>query len=281
MPQPDFIVIGAKKSGTTSLYRYLDLHPDIAMAHPRELNYFIPGQARSANHGAAAERSPEWYLSRFDASAAARGESSPNYTSFPLVRGVPERMHALVPDVKLVYLVRDPIERMISEYGHLWAHNAARGPMSEVFSDPGLEDTNYVARGRYHLQAEQFLEHFDRDRLLVVAQEDLRRDREATLERIFRFIGVESFTTSEFDREHNIARDRRRSAALAGMSRVFGERNPVRTFFRSGKVKDLLSRPMPSLELDPAVRDRVAEYFREDAQRLRGLTGQRFESWSV
>ncbi|MGI8805449.1 MAG: sulfotransferase family protein [Thermoleophilaceae bacterium] len=281
MAGPNFIVIGAKKSGTTSLYRYLDLHPEIAMAYPRELNFFVPGGARSANHAAPSDQSPEWYLSRFDAPAPVHGESSPNYASFPLITGVPKRIRALVPDVSLIYLVRDPIERMLSEYGQRWGHNGVRRPVSEVFSDPELVDTTYVVRGRYQMQIEQFLEHFEENRLLIVAQEDLRNNRQATLDRIFAFVGVKSFSTPKFDKEHNIARDRRRSARLAGVSRRWGEHNPVRTLFRTGKVKDLLSRPMPRHELEPEVRARVAEYFHEDARRLRAFTGQRFESWSV
>lgn len=282
MPAPDFIVIGAKKTGTTSLYRYLDLHPEIAMARPRELNYFIPGGARASNFGPTADRDSEWYFSRFDPGAYVRGESSPGYASYPLVTGIPKRMHALCPSAKLLYLVRDPVERMISEYAHIWGHRHERRTISEVFSDPNLANTHYVARGRYYMQIEQFVRYFDTDRLLVVAQEHLRTDRQETLDRIFEFLGVDGFRHEDFGQEHNIARDRRRAMGIAKVSKLlFGPFNPAWVVFRSGRVKDALSRPMPRHVLDPPVAARVADYFRADAQRLRAFTGQSFDAWSV
>src|SRR5947208_13622101 len=96
---PNLVVIGAQKCGTSGLHYYLSLHPEISMSKPKELNFFIAER----NY----PRGLDWYRAHFDPTAKVRGESSPNYTAYPLHVGVPERMHSIVPDAKLLYLVRD------------------------------------------------------------------------------------------------------------------------------------------------------------------------------
>src|SRR4051812_3312851 len=105
---PNLIVIGAKKSGTTSLYVYLDAHPEISMTRDKELNFFVEERNWSRGLG--------WYGEQFDAGAPVRGEASPYYTALPHHRGVPERMASVIPDARLVYMVRDPIARLLSHY---------------------------------------------------------------------------------------------------------------------------------------------------------------------
>ena len=106
---PNLIVIGAAKCGTTSLHEYLDLHPEVAMSREKELDFFV-----EEKHWG---RGVEWYAAQFE-DAPVRGESSPSYTAYPRYRGVPERIRRVVPDAKLVYLVRDPVERIVSHFVH-------------------------------------------------------------------------------------------------------------------------------------------------------------------
>src|SRR5690606_18287453 len=94
---PNLIVIGAQKCGTSGLHYHLSLHPQVSMSKPKELNFFIA--ERNWPRGEA------WYRRQFDPRAKVRGESSPNYTAYPQHTGVPERMHSLVPDAKLIYIV--------------------------------------------------------------------------------------------------------------------------------------------------------------------------------
>jgi len=93
MSLPDFIIIGAMKAATTSLHYYLNLHPQISMSREKELNFFVKKQ--NWRKGIA------WYKSNFNSKEQLAGEASPNYTNFPFFKGVPERMHAVVPDIKL------------------------------------------------------------------------------------------------------------------------------------------------------------------------------------
>src|SRR5437016_1007207 len=107
---PSFIVIGAQKAGTTSLDSYLRTHPQVAMSSVKETNFFVEERAWGKGR--------RWYEGLFDAAgtATAVGEASPTYSMFPLFAGVPERMARLLPEARLIYLVRDPIERIRSAY---------------------------------------------------------------------------------------------------------------------------------------------------------------------
>ena len=108
---PNLIVIGGLKCGTTSLHHYLNLHPEITMSRPKDLNFFV----RELNW----ELGPEWYASHFDRASPVRGETSPHYTNLPRFEGVAERMRELLgAETRIIYVVRDPIERMLSHYLH-------------------------------------------------------------------------------------------------------------------------------------------------------------------
>ena len=122
---PDFVVIGAMKSGTSSLHEYLDSLPDVCMSRPKEPAYFVPERF--------AWRSEEWYSGFFTAKPLARhrGEVSPHYSIRHVYPGVVERMHAVMPDARIVYLVRDPIERIRSE----WMHHVARGRINRSLAE--------------------------------------------------------------------------------------------------------------------------------------------------
>jgi hypothetical protein len=215
---PDFLVIGAQKAGTTSLYAYLVAHPDICAAGRKEVHYF------DLNH----ERGPGWYRSMFPLRAAARaralrtgrpqltGEASPYYLFHPLA---PERAAALVPDAKLVVLLRDPVERAWSHYRH--EVRAGREPLS--FADaldaeperlagtveairagapPSVWENHrrysYVARGRYAEQLRAWLAVFEREQLLVLRAEDLFAAPEQQWRRTLDFLGVRAEAAIDF-----------------------------------------------------------------------------------
>ena len=94
MIRPDFIVIGSMKSGTTSLYRWLSAHPDIGMSRDKETDYFVAEKSFG--------RGPEWYAAQFAPGSKIYGEASPNYSKVDDFRGVPARIRAALPDVRLI-----------------------------------------------------------------------------------------------------------------------------------------------------------------------------------
>jgi hypothetical protein len=278
---PNLIMIGAMKCGTTSLHRYLRLHPEIQMSGPKELNFFC--EDLNWHLGV------DWYREQFDPASPIRGESSVHYTNFPRQPGVPERMHEVVPDAKLIYMVRDPVRRMISQYMHNKAGGYEMRPIEEVFA---LPSTSYHDRSRYWMQLERYLEYYPPHRILVASRGELDSDRRGTLRRIFRFLGVdEDFDSPQFEREWETSGGKGgkfslmdRLARLPGM-RIFDksyDRLPESVYWAIEKVAyspggEKVERP----ELPEDLHRELTERFRGEVRRLEEFRGRRFETWSV
>ena len=181
------------KCGTSALHRYLDRHPEIAMAPAKELNFFY-GPERPPDDDPDTwwqwgqwHRGPAWYAACFDGRYAVRGEASPGYTD-PRHPEVAGRMAALVPDARLVCLVRDPLDRALSQWRHHVRDGTETRPAYEALLDPGSQ---YVERSRYRACLDPFLRAFPRDRLLVVVQERLLAERRRELARVYAHAGAD------------------------------------------------------------------------------------------
>ena len=198
---PNLLIIGARKAGTTSLHSYLSLHPQIFMSKEKELSFFD-----AKNRW---QRGTEWYKTNFDSSFAINGESSPQYSRFPRTPGVPERIKQVLGTPKLIYMVRDPVERIVSDYVQIVDWRPSTGSFADVLADIENNSEEYLQGSSYFLQITQYLKCFPRESLLVVLQERLRKERRKTLSEIFRFLGVdEHFWSDDFDRELNPAENK-------------------------------------------------------------------------
>jgi hypothetical protein len=165
---PDFIIIGAAKSGTTSLWDYLNRHPDIFMSRPKEPCFFDEDVAWS--------RGIDWYRTLFAKAQEHQvcGEASTNYSRWPQVTGVPRRIHAVLPNVKLIYLMRNPVDRTFSHYVHRWTKEVHRGqPFRQRFGKYCKTDRMCIDSSMYCTQLEQFLPYFPKERILPVVLEQL------------------------------------------------------------------------------------------------------------
>lgn len=275
------MVIGAQKCGTTSLHYYLDQHPEISMARAKELNFFVARGTWA--------KGADWYAAQFDASAPVRGESSPAYTNYPVHEGVPARMHSLVPNAKLVFLVRDPIERIISQYIHDYSAGKENRTVEEALAD-GISTHPYVLRSKYFFQLEQYLAFFPREQILVLAQEDLLHDRAPTMSQVFEFLEVDdAFYHPKFEQlKHRTSNDRRRKTRL-GRAVSLAARELTARFhpprWIAWKAERLLvfplSRRIERPVVGSALTERLAGELADDADRLRVLTGKEFASWSL
>jgi hypothetical protein len=274
---PNLVLIGGLKCGTTSLHHYLNLHPEIAMSRPKELNFFVA----ELNW----DLGPEWYAAHFDAGAPVRGETSPHYTGRPRLDGVAERMRELIPDAHLVYAVRNPIDRLLSHYLHNVAGGYESRSLDAVLAD---ERSAYFDRSRYAYQLEPYLEAFGRGAIAIVAQDELRADREGTMRELFGFLGVDaSFRSAEFDREWETGsakgsggfRLMDRAVRLPGLrtlDRNF-DRLPERLRWRVERIiHDPDSGEAPKPELSAEARARLAQSFADDVARLEDVAGRRF-----
>jgi hypothetical protein len=189
-PLPTFLIVGAMKSGTTSLIHTLGAQPQI-FAPTQELHFF----SRRFDDGV------EWYRDCFSECSGEPviGETSPEYMYRPEVA---QRVRETLPDVKLVAILRNPVDRA---YSHYW-HNRTRGhePLgfgealkveSERLRDAGPRRAArfaYVGRGLYAAQIQRLIDVFDADRVHVVVTEDLRANRLAVLRPLLEFLGADS-----------------------------------------------------------------------------------------
>jgi hypothetical protein len=253
---PDFLIIGTQRGGTTSLYKYLVQHPSLAHALTKELRFFDLHY----------DRGIDWYRSRFPTKRHREqtrrrrgidmvvGEASPDYMFHP---HVPTRVSAVLPDVRLIVLLRNPVDRA---YSHYW-HQAKRGhedlsfeeavdreeerlagELDRMLADPRYvsyerHHHSYLARGLYAKQLATWFERFPREQLLIERSEDFFADPGSVFHRVQDFLGLPAWDLEGYD-----------------------------TFnaFTEGS-------------LDPSTRARLVEHFRGPNHELRRLVGRDFD----
>ena len=196
---PDAVILGAMKSGTSSLHHYLVQQRDVIEPLRKEVHYF------DVNF----ERGERWYRAHFgrDSEPGLNLDSSPYYLFHP---AVPRRLHDLLPDAKLIVLLRDPVRRAYSHYWHerdkgreilsfedaIAAEAERLGNSEQRLADGTLERSrehqhfSYLARGRYAEQLDRWLAVFPREQLLVLKFEDLAREPLEVLNRTLDFLGL-------------------------------------------------------------------------------------------
>jgi len=297
---PTFLLIGTAKAGTTSLYHYLRQHPDVFMPEVKEPRYFAyvddppamvgPGDAAS-NQESGAVYTLDEYRALFPDSpeVSAVGEASVNYL---YSETAPVRIHEQLPDVHLIAILRNPIDRAYSHYLHLL--RAGREPLQDFRMALEAEEErrregwewswHYTQMGFYHEQLSRYLEYFDREQLSIYLFDEFKDDNLGVTRDIYRTLGVdEAFQPSDsithaktgvpisdwfqsfiLNPDHSL----RRAARM-----VLPE--SVRT--RGMKVLQNLNLSKPSMA--PAVRSMLAERFADDVHRLEALLDRDLSHW--
>lgn len=181
MRRPDFIIIGAMKSATSSLHVQLASHPGIFMSEPKEPNFFSDDaeyRGGTASYSGLFANAAEGDLC---------GESSTHYTKLPDYPNTVTRMKAFVPNVRLIYVMRHPVDRLVSHYIHQWTQSVIRCDINEAV-ERYPELINY---GRYAYQLEPYFAAFGKASVLPVFFAAVKREPQRELERVARFIGYE------------------------------------------------------------------------------------------
>jgi Sulfotransferase family len=285
MPLPTFFIIGAPKCGTTSLHSYLGQHPEVGMSLRKETHYMVGSE--NIVYPAQRVDSLEEYERLFDSTLAVRGEASPSYAEHPRHKGAPERIRDLVPDAKLIYLVRDPIERGVSHYQHRVSMEGERRSFPDALGDLSDISSPYICAGLYGSQLDRYLRHFPQDRILVIDQVDLLTDRRAALREIFSFLSVDPSFECDLSDERGATRDRRvyrpgyvRVADRAAASPLHRLPRGVRRSMRRLLDKALWP-PLETPSIDEGLRTRLEALYAGEVARLRAITGKRFATWSI
>ncbi len=243
---PDFVIIGAQRCGTTSLYNYLVEHPHVSPAFMKETHFFDFHFHRGVNwyrsffptaHGFSAagfrsvtyERSVELTgihpsnraLKGRSRQGILTGESTPYYLFYP---HAPQRVKEVVPGVKLIVLLRNPVDRAYSHYHHEVRTGAETASFEDALEREGeilpgevakiWEDGHYrsfshihhsyLSRGIYVDQLRRWIEIFGRERMIIIRSEDFFTDPALTVDRVFRFLGLPGWTASQY-MKYNLA----------------------------------------------------------------------------
>lgn len=181
--RPDFLIIGAMKAGTTTLYRDLEPHPEIFLPQEKE-----PETLVKFGSDLDAVRKDYSSLYREAREGQIRGDASTIYAKRPDFEGAPEMARALCGnDLKIIYLMRDPVDRMISQYRHEFGLGEIDLPMIDAFETCH----RYVDYSRYDWQLEPWQERFADENILGIGFEEYVADRKSTLERICRFLEID------------------------------------------------------------------------------------------
>lgn len=297
MTLPNFLVIGAGRSGTTSLHHYLRAHPDVylpavkspshffcvdrqisddPLVHHVTRNYFVPD--------------PSAYEALFDDVTGQRaiGEVSPVYLA--TVHAAP-RIAERLPGVRLIAILRHPVDRAFARFvGRRRDGLERRADFAEVVEDerrePLIRDDaadTYLAAGFVSHFLESYLARFSRDRLRIHLFEDFQRDPAGVMADLYEFLGVDRAFVPDVDRQHNrsggiianpvIRRAWTTSALVRARLRPFiPERVRVRLFATA-------TRRLIPMRLDPAMRTELTALYRDDIQRLQELLGRDLSHW--
>ncbi len=216
---PDFIIIGAMKSATSSLYDQLLQQPGIFMPELKEPNFFSNDEQFS--------RGLDWYSSLFDHAASTDliGEASTHYTKFPTYPKTIERMAEILPSPRLIYVLRHPVERLISQYIHQWSEGEIKCGIDEALERHG----ELVSYSCYAQQLAPFIEAYGRQAILPVFFADIKGRPQETLEEICQFIGYPSNVEWKFElAKSNVSAQRMRKFAFYNLI----VENPVATRLR-------------------------------------------------
>ena len=184
---PNFIVIGAAKTGTSTLCEILSRHPDVYMYRAKETHFF---SYRFKNGF-------EWYKALFkpDAKHCAVGEGTPDYTEEPRVRRAAIRISKYLPDVKLIYLVRHPLKRMESHYVQLLDNGLDVGSFSEAVRNGG----RILESSKYFNILSIYKEYHRKENILVIFLEDLINNKEQCIKDVLYFIGADPSKSFDWD----------------------------------------------------------------------------------
>lgn len=295
---PTFLVIGAMKAGTTALYTYLDQHPDVFMSPVKEPNYFaFPRQAPDfqapidrrpdgVNHTSVTD--PAAYRALFEGSegAAARGEASHWYLYWP---DAPDRIAETIPDVRLVAMLRNPIERAYSEFMHFVRDGDE--PLSNFAAALDAEPERiaadwalgrYVDRGRYADQLARYFERFDRDQIRVYLFDDFTDDPAAVLRDLYAFVGVNPDFEPTWARRVNksgVPKHRWVHRVLTAAKPLRDAVVPLLPDAVVDWVVDVKNQNLDKPEMDPAVRQRLADTFSDDVRRLEAMLDRDLSHW--
>lgn len=290
--KPNLFLVGSMKAGTTSLARYLGTHPQIFMtSDPKEPTYFLTReQLLDALPGVEKRgfwRGEEYYLELFQAAGDRPivGEASANYARLNRVTGVAERIAAFNPQARIVFLMRDPVERTISHYWYMVRFFEERRDLLTALA----EEPDYTDTSHYALQLRPYLSLFGADRVHVLTTEALRDRPAETMSGLFRWLGVDdSFVPPNVRERANQAPEVIAQVRGRGMlhrfrtSWLWNAIGPLVPKQLRAAGRQLSEKPVERRQVDPAAaRKFLRPRQRAETAELARLLGRTFPEWTT
>uniref|UniRef100_B8HLJ3 Sulfotransferase n=1 Tax=Cyanothece sp. (strain PCC 7425 / ATCC 29141) TaxID=395961 RepID=B8HLJ3_CYAP4 len=295
---PNFLLIGAPKAGSTALYYYLEQHPDIFLSAEKEAHFFGDEGVQWPR----AVRDLDAYCALFEGVTTERiwGECTPNYLRWP---SAALQIKALVPQVKLLAILRNPVDRAYSQ--HVFLNRGSRHAAVDKGNLPPLEDYNTLAQqlppsfGRpqtdvedvlglrasfYAEDLQRYFDLFGRDQLKVLLYQDLKRDPVATLQSVFEFLGIDPTFVPNMARKHNVTS----VARLNWLDNFLVGANPLKVLgkallppgLRKNLVQSIYQANLKAYEpLQPETRAWLIEIFRSDILKTQDLLNRDLSGW--
>lgn len=259
--RPKFIIIGAMKCATSSLYQQLVAQPGIFMTTPKEPNFFSNDEIYA--------QGLEWYWSLFESAepGALCGEASTHYTKLPTYPETLDRLATELSDVKFIYMMRHPLQRLISHYIHEWTQRVISVDINTAVD----EHWELIAYSQYSMQIEPYLQRFGPENVLPIFFEQFCAAPEQELQRVCEFIGYPGVPQWQEIERDNVSSQRMRKNALRdlivnapGLSTIRKRLIPQSVRDRVKSLWQMQKRP----ELSAANETRLKAIFDEDLQQL-------------
>ena len=274
MTLPNFLIIGAPKAGTTSLYEYFRPHPEIFMPRLKEARFF--GYDGSEGRLKFPIHTREEYEALFDGVTDERavGEATPHYLLYP---DAARRIHALIPRVRLIASLRNPVDRSYSVYQMNRRNkgvNDGIGFAAAMRTDPHLRETYCENLGR-------FFDLFPRTQVRIILLEDIEAAPRDTLRSLFGFLGVDPAFAPDLSKIANPGGEPRNKALhglLANKTLIAATRRMAPEALVA-PLKALRSRNLQKRPLPEADRAAATDFFREDILRTQEIIGRDLSHW--
>lgn len=298
MSMPNFLIIGAAKSGTTALNDALAQHPQIYICPTKEPNFFAL-EGSTLNYEASSVQTAylahcvtdlATYRDRFQPHShqVAIGEASPIYL---YDSNAAERIHHYIPDVKLIAILRDPIERAYSNFLHHIRDDLETTPdfleaislEEKRISDNWWWGFHYCQSGFYYQQLRRYFDRFDPSQIQIYLYEDLSKNRLTVLKDLFQFLGVDP----EFAPDMSIRQNVTGVPKSRGLHEFLSQPHPLKSFFkplfpeplRKRIVTKIKNQNLDKPDLMASVREQLSPIFREDISQLQDLIQRDLSAW--
>ncbi|GEM_PF-898464 len=278
MSLPNLLVIGAMKCGTTSLHNYLNQHPDIYMSNQKELDFFV--EEKNWNKGI------DWYKDQFRVIQSVRGESSQNYSKTHMFGGVPERIKKILgDDLKLIYVIRKPLDRILSHYVENLESNESDGDLNKALVKEG---NKYLETTLYGKQLNRYVEVFGGSsiKIKVIELESLHQERIKVMNELFTFLEVRALAA---DLELGASLNNREDKLLkhpvyhflgrlsaSGMGRILN--SGVKEKIKNLKV---FNRNIPDMVIEKETIDSIKNAINQDLDLLGSLVSGQFDHYKL